>query len=253
MTKKQYFYWLWALTFAATVISAIIISMFALPISESDPAAIQASAGIMLLVIIGIVRILFNGFVIAAGLDFAQNIGARLLFLNGQFDFKKDIFKPATLVATTYAGVYLLTNGLLMKYAGTHWLYLFSNSETNWLLLILVVIFGMIQVINEDIWLLLLGVSGIALLVKKIIRNISASQAILISVFLCSLLSGFHVIWKHGITMSAIVPLIEAIGQAMLLGLLFWKKGFETAVFCHLTIAFILYLVVPGVIFALGF
>jgi len=259
VTKKQYFYWLWALTSIAAIISVVVISVFALEIaiSKSEPAPIQTSAGIMLLVIIGIVRILFNGFVIAAGLDFSQKIGARLLFLTEQFDFKKDIFKPAVLAAIAYSGACLLAHGLSIKYMGIDypWLYLFSNLEINWFTSMLMVIsFRLFEVINEDIWLLLLGVSGVALLVKKIISHISASRAMLVSIFLCSFLSViFHVIWKHGFSMQAIVPSVEMIGQTMLLGLLFWKKGFETAVLCHLIIVFILYLVAPAVVFALGF
>lgn len=255
MTKKNYFMVLWALACAPTIMAVLGLLFFgAVPISEFDPAAIRTSVGVMSLIITSMMVIFVRGFVITIGLHFSEKINAQLLFLKEQFDLKKDILRPAVWAAAVYASIQLLVRVLLIKFTGANSpvLSLFSNPDTTWGYKLIILLMSLLGTINHDIWLLLLVVSGIGLLVKKIANNISLSRAMLISVFISSVLSGFYVIWKFGISVLAIDSLVESIGIPLCLGLLFWKKGFETAVFCHLMIVFILYLVAPAVVLALG-
>jgi hypothetical protein len=266
MNKKQYFISLWTLYIVFVVVGSVFLFVFGfVPTDELAPVGIRPAVDLMTLVVTAMASILIYGFVIAMGLDFAEKIGARLLLLNGKFDFKEDVFKPAVGVGTVYAGVHLLANALLVKFfagvAGPESLvgvlqllplHMFSDIDTTELFLIFCSIsMRMFRVIFDDIVLLLLIVSGITLFLKKIIRGISTSKAMLIAITLSVFLSGLNDIRLYGFSMLAIIPLVETIRQAALGGL-FWKKGFETAVFCHLTIVFILYVIVPAVVFVLG-
>jgi len=190
---------------------------------------------------------------------FAQKVGARLLFLDGQYNFMNDIFKPAALVGIVYAGIVLIAHarvGILGEGVAAlivpgrlFSLHLFSFvQETGLVFVFYELSLQVFRAINTDALWLLFGVAGIALLLKTIIRGMSTSQAMLISVFICAFLSHFLVIWSYGFLM---IPVLESI-RLLLLGLLFWKKGFETAIFSHLIMVFILFVIVPAVVLLVG-
>ena len=253
MTKKQYFMFLWALSSLYYVFFIIhrVISIWS--IEGYFPRGEMVSMGTAL------VHIALGGLMLFFGIYFAQKIGARLLLLDRQYDFMNDIFKPAALVGILYSGIVFIAHarvgilgegvaGLIVP-GRLFSLYLFSFvQETGLFFIFYELSLQVFSAINTDALWLLFGVAGIALLLKTIIGGMSISRAMLISVFICAFLSHFLVIWSYGFLM---IPVLESI-RLLLLGLLFWKKGFETAIFSHLIMVFILFVIVPAAVLVVG-
>jgi len=57
-------------------------------------------------------------------------------------------------------------------------------------------------------------------------------------------------IWQFG--MVFMIDPIIGFATDMVLGVIFLKKGFETAVLCHFVIAIILYVIAPAVVLVMG-
>ena len=259
MTKKQYFYALWAINSIGIGVAGALLFLNIPQTEQEVPLKLLAIAG-------AVMGVFVYGFFITMGLYFSQKIGARLLFLDGHFDWKKDIIKPATLVAIIYAVIALLANLLLMKFfEGTPDIegfpllverqdlllgLSFSISMTGLLSTFSDMWIRISGAISSDVGSLLLVLSGVALLLKKIFRDMSTSNAMLISISILAVLASLNGIRVHGFSMLLIVTFVEMIRQ-VLLGLLFREKGFETAVLCHILIVTILYAVSPLVSFAL--
>jgi hypothetical protein len=255
VNKKQYFMLWWALVSVTSVLQAI--HGF---INKEFPET-------FIFCVMNIFGIIVYGFILTMGLHFAQKIGAKLLFLDEDCNFKRDIFKPAILAAIIYATVRLLANGLLIKFTGGiagvevmgtviegHFLPLgmFFNATTTEIFPIFnAIVMELFQAINESVQFLLFLIAGLSLLLKKIIKDISTSKAMQISIFVCVVLSSFRLIASYGFSLFILVPLVGVIKGAVL-GVLFWKKGFETAVLCNVIIVLILYLIAPAVVFAIG-
>jgi hypothetical protein len=260
MTKKQYFYALWAISSIGIVVTSVLIFLIISPTEQEVPLKLYMIVAVLLGVFV-------YGFCITMGLYFSQKIGARLLFLEGHFDWKKDIIKPAALVAVIYSVMAVLANLLLMKFfegaSDVEELPLlverqnlllgssFSISMTGLLSAFSGMWIRISEVINADIVSLLFVLSGIALLEKKIFRDMSTSRAMLMAIAWVAIFASLKGIRVHGFSMLLIVSIIEMIRQ-VLLGLLFRKKGFETAVLCHILIVSIIYAASPLVVFALG-
>ncbi len=178
--------------------------------------------------------IVFYGFISIMGVRFAQKIGAKLLFLDGHYNFIQDILKPALFVGVLGAGAVLIINAVI-PLAGAYPYILFYKP-----------LFSLVSVINYDVFLFLFCLCGFALLIKKITKNSSMTIIEYASVVLVALLqNGIWWIWQFGTAAFPIDPFVY-FGLDVLLGTLFWKKGFETTVLCHLIIATILYVIAPA-------
>lgn len=192
--------------------------------------------------------LLISAIVLAAGMDFAKKIGARLLLLHGDYDVKKDIIKPACIVGIIISSIAVVAN----KISSFELLSFFEKSSYSYFQKILIVPF---LVVTHDIRLLLFFIAGIALLIRTITRNsfidmirsVSIDMIVYVSIalgsFFCYMtspiwLSGTRLIRSNPILFMG--PIINC-GIGVVLGVLFWKKGFETAVLCHLIIALIFY------------
>jgi len=105
---------LWVLMSVIIVISTAMLLFMdgSIAISESSPLALQKSIGWFLLVVDVIFNISIYGFLLSLGMDFAKKVEAKLLFLDGHYNFAKDIFKPAVVVGTLYAGAVLIVNAV---------------------------------------------------------------------------------------------------------------------------------------------
>lgn len=184
------------------------------------------------------------------GLHFAQKIGARLLFLNGHYDCKKDILMPALVMGVVAACIGIALNAVIPV---TTISLFFDAPSYDFLYRALPNVFS---VFGYGIFVLLFLIAGFALLIKNITKNASLSILMPVSIILVTLLRNVvPLIWNFGTAVIVVAPYVNcavACSIDVLLGMLFWKKGFETAVLCHLVMSFIFYIVAPMVIIAAG-
>jgi hypothetical protein len=182
---------------------------------------------------------IFFGFTVLLGINLSQRVGLRLLFLEGQFDFIKDILKPAVFISILYACVLVIFRTLLHLAIIPHFsdgldkLFLIS-----WYILI------------YDVMIFLFGLSGCALFIKKVGNNMSMSFVMPLSIFLIALIYNVGMAWMCGVvSLVGIVAIMPTFISDIIVGTLFWKKGFEAAVLCHIIIATILHIISSGGIF----
>ncbi len=180
------------------------------------------------------------------GLRFAEKIGIRFLFLDKNTNYLNDLIKPGLFAGIGCALAMLVVDKLLpVSSHGINALAKFTPPLYG----LLAALFG---VINQEVLLCLLGISGIALLLKKLLKNLSISRIMAISIFIASLLFGLAHIptFIHAISFLGSSVIIRIIILNLIsgttFGLLFWKKGFETAVFAHFIVDFIIYFLVPS-------
>lgn len=190
------------------------------------------------------VILLFSAITLAIGMYFAEKIGAKLLLLQGNYDLKKDILKPALIVGIAVSCivfvVYMISPFELFSFFEKYSYFSFYTT--------LVV---PITVIKHDIRLLLFWIAGVGLLIKRVTRSSSMDLIMYASIVLIAFLVNMSSpMWHFGTSlifsspMLVVGPVIRC-GIDIVLGMLFWKKGFETAVLCHLIITFIFYMVTP--------
>jgi hypothetical protein len=210
----------------------------------ATPEALRASTGILFIIAIGILLIIFQGFILTMSLDFAQKIGARLLLLNDDYYFKKDILKPAMIVGILVSCIICAINIIwpLELFSSLGEMAVFFNRTLGSLLLFVV----------YDINLLLFWMAGLALLIKKITKSDAMDLIVYTSIALVAFLGNMSSpIWHFGIMAFAIGPMVRC-RIDVVLGVLFWKKGFETAVLCHFIIVLIFYLIAPMIMSAIA-
>lgn len=242
MTKKQYFMTLWAICSVAPIAKTIQMIM-------KDTANLEVPMSIiMFTALLG--SICINGLLLSLGMDFAKKIGIRFLFLDEYVDWGKDLFKPAIVIGSLYAGSLLLINmfiPLLVPFS----LYSFIS----WYPIIYEAIISVLSAISEDAFGMLFVLSGIALLMNKIAKNVSMSiimPATIVAIILVPQVVEY--IWKFGMG----VPLVfnaakcRTVMDMLLVYTLCWRKSFETALLCHVVIVMILSLIVPAAVIALG-
>lgn len=234
MNKKNYFYFLWALSSITSTIPVVLIFMGVLPIGQMIPPI-----GVVLA--LALLGITFDGFMVTMGIYFAQKIGARLLFLDGNYDYKKDILQPAIVTGVAISSMILIINAVLSNYS-------FFEKYSG--VKFYIPLQDMIAVLNSDIFLLLCLVSGLALLIKKITKTSSVSVMFMGGIIVTVLLRNvFPLMWLFGTAIDAfnllVINALIAIGIESALGVLFWKKGFETAVLYHFIIVLVFYLIAP--------
>jgi hypothetical protein len=174
------------------------------------------------------------GLMISFGIDFAQKVGLRLLFLEGNFRFGRDILKPAILVSSFYICTWLVIKILTFSV-------LLIKSPLDSVLL---------KLFFYDTCLFLFGLSGCALLLKKIGKKIPMSIIMPVSIFLVAFLYnwGCAMFLGGGLVIGKFRILIANFFCDILLGMLFWRKGFETAVLCHVFIAMSVYVILPTIL-----
>ena len=237
MTQKQYFYGTWFLSF---------ISGFAVAPFLQTAALLSGGMPINNLLWVVVLEGLCYGLAIFFGMKLAHKVGARFLLLSHNVNWKSDLFKPGILCGISAALAMLLVDFMLPKASMTFWFLLTHIPLSQGLP---AAVFG---IVNQQVALCLLLISGILIVLKKIFKQTSSNSLMFVSIILSALIFGAaHVPqFVHGMTPEApllifrimIINLISG----MTFGMFFWKKGFETAVLAHFVVDFILYAIVPA-------
>jgi hypothetical protein len=247
VNKKQYFMLLWALGSVTEVLHAVGVSLS----SEGFPV-------ILIILVSAAFGISIYGFILTMGLHFAQKIDAKLLFLEENYNFKNDIVKPAIIAGVIFAGVFLAN--LLRSDVFLNYVHDLSSGGTfgatfggtfEWF------INKLFNSLRTDLMMLLFGLCGLVFLMKKIAKNAAVSTIMPISIGLMIIAPYVPVLYDSIIrgfspNITFLISSLFASAQWLLIALLFWKKGLETALTCEVVIASIIYLIAPVVLFALN-
>jgi len=240
MTRIQYSMMLWLLC---------IISPFALIPFENavasfvgfEPLAVTMNG----MILAALEAAIIYGMMIYYGMRWATNIGARFLLLENNYDLWKDLLKPGLITGIACTTAILSVDALLpASPLNLHALALSIPPKIGFFCLIFCIV-------NQQVFLSLFCVSGIATLLKKEWEDLSASARMVLSIFATSILFGLAHIPVFVRPEMADIPLV--ITRIMVLtlfsgvafGYLFWKKSFETAIFGHMVVDAILYVLVP--------
>lgn len=241
MTKKQYFMMLWPFSCMPAIISLVRYgyqSMFSFSSHDS----------LISFLIHPFFAIAMHTVALVMGFYFAQQIGARLLFLQEDYDFKDDVLKPALLAGSLYVTVALLINTIMPLGE----LYFDFSSYVDIAESFFNTIFYKIRF---DLFGLLFGLCGSVFAIKKIAKDVSLSVIMSICIVVISVLPVsvllFDCFGRFGCAASQFMGLSFGISNSLLLGILFWKKGLETAMLYEVIVCSILYLIVPVIILAL--
>lgn len=240
MTRNRYCIILWLLC---------IISPFTLIPFER---AVTRFAGthpmpltIPMLLVMAIEAIIIYSIFIYFGMRWAENLGMRFLLLEKKPDFKNDIIKPGLIAGAVCALAILLVDALLP--ASPYNLLALAQSVSP----IVGFLSLFVCVVNQDVFICLVCIAGIAVLLKKICNDLSVSTGMIISIIASSLIFGIaHIPLFLHTTISNIPLLITRLIVLNIIagttfGMLFWKKSFETAVFAHVVVDFVLYALIP--------
>ena len=234
MTFKNYFFGIWAGCF----IGQFSVLPFAHLISVAVGGKIIEYTPFFLS-IVGLQGIIGYGLVAFFGLKFSQKMGIHLLLLNEKSRFIEDFLKPG-MVAGIICASLLITGNMLMQAEQL-------NVPLNPFYGLLALIYAGF---NEEVILRLFLLSGIALLLKKIFKNMSASTIMWVSIAVTSLMFGLaHLpIALRGVTATPIfvvrIMILNGVG-GIIFGWLFWRKGLETAMLAHIVADFFLYVAIP--------
>ncbi len=235
ITHRNYVLLLWI----ACIVSAFAVIPFthAVALFTNQPLEIITPAFLLGLTFEGII---VYGLLIYFGMKFAHKLGIRFLLLDKNADLKNDLFKTGLLAGIFCACAMLMVDALLP--ASLFSLHALAKSIPP-VAGLLGALFG---VINQQVILSLFYISGIALLLKRLLKNMDMSIIMGISIALSALLFGLaHVpLFVQSITletplMISRILILNAISGTTF-GLLFWRKGFETAVFAHMIVDFML-------------
>jgi hypothetical protein len=176
-----------------------------------------------------------NGFFLFLGMDFASKIGMRFLLLEKHVDWGRDLFKPAVVVSVVYVLVVLVVD----PFISLGKFYLPQNRS------VLALLMKLFSAISADVIMLLFLLSGLALFLKKIGKNISLSIIMLMSIVLIALISGLSIDlwWRFGVT-----TFMFKIIMSLALGGIFWRKGLEAELLCHIIVVIMLYAIAPQLV-----
>lgn len=237
MTQKQYFYGTWFLCF---------ISGFA--VAPFVQTAVILSGGTPIKNLLWVVALegLLYGLIIFFGMKLAHKIGTRFLLLSSNVKWKQDLFLPGILCGVAVAFTGLFVDFVLPKASLNLWFLLTHVPLSQGLSAVL---FG---IVNQEVILCLLWISGIAIILKKIFKKVPMNILMLVSIVLSALIFGAAHVPQFVHAMTSEAPLL--IFRIMILnlisgitfGMLFWKKGFETAVLAHFVADFIEYAIIPA-------
>ncbi len=183
------------------------------------------------------------------GLYYALKIDAKLLFLDENYNFKNDIIKPAVITGVIFAVLFLanaLRSGVFLNYVQDPSFGVFE-----------LFINKLFYSLRTHLMMLLFGVCGLALLIKKVTKDVAMSIIMPISIGSMTIAPYVPVLYDsimRGFSpnTSFLTSSLLASVHWLLIAVLFWKKGLETALLCDAVIVSIVYLIAPLVILALG-
>ena len=227
MTKKHYFMLLWALC-SVVMIARMIESCI-------NTYYIETQFPLFLYIVFYVSMICVNGIFLFLGMNFASKIGMRFLLLEKHVDWSRDLFKPAVVVSVVYVLVVLVVDpfiplGKIYVPEGRSFFALLMKLFT---------------AISADAIMLLFLLSGLALFLKKIGKNISVSIIMLMSILLIALISGLSIDlwWRFGV-----VTFLFKVMMSLVLGGIFWRKGLEAELLCHIIVVIMLYAIAPQLV-----
>jgi hypothetical protein len=198
-----------------------------------------------MLAVMAIEAIIIYGIFVFFGMRWAERLGIRFLLLEKNSDFKNDIVKPGLVAGAVCALAVLLLDALLPSSPYNLFALAQSISPVVGFLSLFVCI------VNQDVFVCLFCISGIAILLKKICHELTISTGMIISILISSLIFGIAHMPLFIHTTASNIPLLVTrlialnIVAGTTFGMLFWKKSFETAVFAHVVVDFVLYVLVP--------
>lgn len=240
MTRNQYSFILWLFC---------VISPFALVPFERVIARFVGLEPLALtpwgLILSAIGAIFIYGWIVFLGMQWARTIGARFVFLEENPDFYNDLLKPGIVAGILCSAAILLFDAILP--ASPMNLLAFARSVPPQ-----IGFFGLFFcIVNQEVFLSLFCVSGFALLLKKISEDFSEIFVFIVSILATAFLFGLAHIPTF---VNPAMPDVElVIIRIMFLnifsgatfGMLYWKKSFEAAVWGHIVVDAILYVLVP--------
>lgn len=240
MTRKTYGIILWLLS---------VISPFALTPYLSAVARFAGSEPISLtsymFIVIAVLAMIAYGLLLYFGMQWADAIGARFLLLKKNPDLNDDVFMPGLIAGALCAGVVLFIDALLPPSPFT----LLALARSVPPAIGFFCLFFCI--LNQEVFLCIFCVSGIAVFLKRMMSDRSLSACIAISIILAALLFSiahlplFYYVTADNRTLLIVrIVLLNTIAGVMF-GTLFWKKSFETAVWAHVVVDFVLFVLVP--------
>lgn len=239
--NKRYFFTLWALCILSTF--AVIPFVQTVALFSGEPSLEFTP---MVLVYMTLESIIVHGLILFFGLRFAEKIGIRFLLLEANVHYWDDLIKPSLFAGVGCASFMFIVDALLPSSSFTLSALAQSVAPLHGFL---TAVFG---VLNQEVILCLFGVSGIALLLKRVFENERSRSLIMVmSIVIAALLFGlFHLpVFLHAVATLGF-PLIIRIMLLNLIsgvtfGLIFWRKGFETAVLTHCIVDLIIYALMP--------
>lgn len=240
MTRNQYSLLLWLFC---------IISPFALMPFES---AITRFVGIASpvrtpwgLIFAGFEAAIIYGLMVFYGMRWATAIGSRFLLLETNIHVTRDILKPGLIWGIVCAAAVLLADVWLP--ASPLNLFAFASSVPP-----VIGFFGLFFcIVNQQVFLNLFCISGIATLLNKTCKNWPNADIMVLSILSTALFFGvahIPVFVRPGTPDMLLVIMrlmVLNLFSGITFGYLFWKKSFEAAVFGHVVVDAILYVLIP--------
>lgn len=197
------------------------------------------------LILSAIGAVFIYGWMVFLGMRWARNIGARFLLLEENPDYYNDLFKPGLIAGIVCSVAILFFDAVLP--ASPMNLLAFARSVPP-----AIGFFGLFFcIINQQVFLSLFCVSGFALLLNKISEDFSESLVFAVSIIVTAFLFGLaHIPIFVNPEMPDIALVVTRIMvlnifSGVTFGMLYWKKGFEAAVWGHVVVDAILYVLVP--------
>lgn len=240
MARNQYGFILWLFC----IISPFALIPFEQAIArflELEPLALTPRG----LIFSAIGAAFIYGWMVFLGMRWARGINARFILLEENPHYYYDLLKPGFVAGIICTAVILFFD-LLLPVSPMN-LLAFARSVPP-----VVGFFGLFFcIVNQQVFLSLFCVSGFVLLLKKIAEDFSEAFLFAVSIMITALLFGLAHIptFVHPAT-----PDVElVIARIMILnlfsgitfGMLYWKKGFEAAVWGHVVVDGILYVLIP--------
>ncbi len=185
------------------------------------------------------------GFMIAYGMNWAGAVGAHFLFLEKNPDLKKDLFIPGLVAGILCAAAILLIDAVLPEPAVS--LYALARNIPPAIGFFCL----FFCIVNQEVILSLFMLSGIAVLFRRFCNTFSHATIMQMSIVLAALLFAiahfplfFYTTIGNSLLLMARIMMLTFIAGTTF-GYLFWKKSFETAIWAHVVVDFVLFVLVP--------
>ena len=240
MTRNQYGFILWLFC---------IISPFALVPFERVIARFIGFEPLALtpwgLLISAVSAFFLYGWMIFFGMQWTKKIGARLLLLEENPDLYNDLLKPGLIAGTLCTAAVLCCDAILPTSPLS--LFAFARSVPPGVGFFCL----FFCIVNQEVYLSLFCISGFVLLLKKLFADFSEKFIFGISILLTAIIFGLaHIPIFVNPAMpdaSLVIARIMILNMfsGVTFGMLFWKRSFEAAVWGHVVVDAILYVLVP--------